>query len=293
MKKNWLSRLNNTIKYLYVNNICGDDVTVALSLFQEMSGGVIPASPHQRLDGYNKEHCWQYDIRLNNLQEDIFYSGRSKQYLENLTSTDFEFREVLDREERRKLAGFIKRHEWLCTLSQFTTHWFGAYHEGMLAGVILFNMPNAFSKILGEDTPKLERLISRGACISWSPANLASNFLMWCIRYMVTETDYRLFTAYSDPTAREIGTIYQACNFYNLGQRAGTTTRYINPYSGKVVSDRFFRVRSAYKKYAKELGIGWQKNWNNDQKMLWDNVPDEIELALRSFSKRKQSQATK
>ena len=80
-------------------------------------------------------------------------------------------------------------------------------------------MPNAFSKLLGKNTNDLERLISRGACISWSPKNLGSAFLMWCLRWMVKNTDYRIFTAYSDPTARELGTIYQACNFYYLGQK--------------------------------------------------------------------------
>jgi hypothetical protein len=162
-----------------------------------------------------------------------------------------------------------------------------------LAGVTLMNMPNAFSKLLGENTREMERLISRGACISWSPKNLASSFLMWTIQWMVKNTRYRLFTAYSDPTAKEIGTIYQACNFYYLGNESGTTTRYINPYTGKIVSDRFFRVRSAYKKYAKELGIAWDKSWSNDQKMLWANMPPSIEAALRSHSKLKQSQATK
>jgi hypothetical protein len=152
-------------------------------------------------------------------------------------------------------------------------------------------MPNAFSKLLGDDTQTIERLISRGACISWSPKNLASSFLMWTIQWMVKNTPYRLFTAYSDPTAKEIGTIYQACNFYYLGKKSGTTTRYINPYTGRIVSDRFFRVRSAYKKYAKELGIAWDKSWSNDQKMLWENMSPVIEQMLRDFSKKKQSQS--
>lgn len=155
------------------------------------------------------------------------------------------------------------------------------------------NLPNAFSTLLGEDTRKMERLISRGACISWSPKNLASAFMMWSIKWMVQNTRYRLFTAYADPAAKELGTIYQACNFYYLGQGSGTTTRYINPYTGKVVSDRFFRVRSAYKKYAKDLGIKWHKNWNNDQSVLWENIPDEDEEKLRDYSRYMQANAEK
>lgn len=249
-------------------------------------------SPEDYL-AYNKEHCWQYDVRLKNLEEDIINSGFTKEYIDSLSVKDFEYKVVVDKSERTKLKEFIERHEFLGNLSQYTTHWFGAYHKDILAGVTLLNMPNAFSKLLGGNTHKIERLISRGACISWSPKNLASSFLMWVINWMVKNSDYRLFTAYADPTAKELGTIYQACNFYYLGQKSGTTTRYINPYTDKIVSDRFFRTRSAYKKYAKELGIQWEKNWNNDQKMLWENIPDEIEKQLRNYSKIKQSESTK
>jgi hypothetical protein len=254
----------------------------------------------ERAKNYDKEHCWQYDIRLNNLPQDIAESGIDPEHIKTLTVNDFHFKPLITDKERREATKFIERHEWLGNLSQFTTHWFGVYYhdpnqgimgKDILAGVTLMNMPNAFSKLLGENTRELERLISRGACISWSPKNLASAFLMWSIQWMVKNTPYRLFTAYSDPTAKEIGTIYQACNFYYLGQDAGTTKRYINPYTGRIVSDRFFRVRSAYKKYAKELGIEWDKSWNNDQKMLWENVPDHVEKALRAHSKLKQSQA--
>ena len=160
-------------------------------------------------------------------------------------------------------------------------------------GVIIFSMPNAFSKLLGDNTKQIERLISRGACESWTPKGLASYFLMRCIRWMAKNTQYRLFTAYSDPTAKELGTIYQACNFYYLGQKSGTTTRYINPYTGKIVSDRFFRQKTAYKKYALELGISWSSNWSDKNGMNWDNVPDDIEKILREYGKNKQSLSQK
>lgn len=250
----------------------------------------------ERLDSYEENHCWQYDIRLKNLKDDVTQLEKELGYhvdYTKLSVSDFDFKQIITEEEKRDAIDFIKRHEWLGTITQYTTHWFGAYYKGILAGVINFSMPNAFSKILGDNTKELERLISRGACISWSPKCLASSLLMWSIKYMVKNTRYRLFTAYSDPTAKEIGTIYQACNFYYLGQKSGTTTRYINPYTGKIVSDRFFRTRSAYKKYAKELGIEWDKSWNSPQSMLWDNMPKEIEIKLKDFSKKKQLSSEK
>lgn len=177
------------------------------------------------------------------------------------------------------------------TITQHSTHYFGAYFKGLLGGVVIFSIPNAFSKLIGDSTVSKERLLSRGACASWTPKGLASSMIMQCIRWMVKNTPYRLFTAYSDPTAKELGTIYQACNFYYLGQKSGTSARYINPYTGKLVSDRYFRQKTAYKKYAEELGLQWNKNYSWKNGMLWNNVPDDVETRLRQYARDKQRKA--
>ena len=44
---------------------------------------------------------------------------------------------------------------------------------------------------------------------------------------MVRNTDFRIFTAYSDPEAKELGTIYQAMNWTYLGQTSGTAKQYL------------------------------------------------------------------
>ena len=246
-----------------------------------------------RLANYDKQWCYQFEMRLSLREEDLRFSNLSEDDVKRLRVEDFTFSAVNNDDERTKrmCQMFIERHEWLGTIPQYTTHYFTAKLDYRLAGVILMSVPNAFSKLLGEDTDKLERLISRGACISWSPKNLASSFLMWCIKWMVNNTPYRLFTAYSDPTARELGTIYQACNFYYLGQNAGTTKRYINPYNGKICSDRFFRQRSAYKKYATENGIKWDKNWDKSGKINWNLIPSDIATILRNASRDKAASA--
>ena len=246
----------------------------------------------ERLNTYDKNHCWQYDIRLSKEKEDReFIKNAFDIEIEDISIKDFEIRQITSKEDKQEAIEFIKRYEWLGTITQYSTHYFGAYYKGVLGGVTIFSMPNAFSKLLGEDTKNLERLVSRGACASWTPKGLASHFLMSSIRHMVATTQYRLFTAYSDPTAKELGTIYQSTNWYYLGQKSGTTTRYVNPYTGKVVSDRFFRQKTAYKKYAVELGIEWEKEWTGKSGVNWELVPDEIEKQLRDYSKKKQSES--
>jgi hypothetical protein len=39
------------------------------------------------------------------------------------------------------------------------------------------------------------------------------------------------------------------------------------------------------------MGIEWQKNWNNDQSILWENIPDDVEKKLREYSKEMQANA--
>ena len=248
----------------------------------------------EKIKNYDKPWCYQYQKRLDTLQEDMEKYGWSQEYIDNISLDDFVFSYIDSPNEKKEATEFIKRYEWLGTIGSFPTHWFAARYNGILGGVIIMGMPNAFSKLLGEETKNLERLIARGASASWCPFNLGSKFLMWAMKWMVENTRYRLFTCYSDPQAKEVGSIYQGLNFFYLGQGSGTTVRCVNPYNqDKIITDRAFRARSFYKRYAKDLGIEWQKNWNTDQCMLWENVPDEIEQKLRDYSKEMYSKAEK
>jgi hypothetical protein len=191
----------------------------------------------------------------------------------------------------KRIVQFIKRHEWLCSMPLHPTHRFVAEYKGQLAGVIIFATPNAFSKLLGEGTSQVERIISRGACVSWSPRNTASAMLMYAIKWMVQNTPYRLFVCYADEEAQEIGQIYQACNFLYLGQSSGTQRMYFDPKRPErgYFSDRNFRSRAAWKRYARNLKIEWQPGWQDGEKILWDRIPEDIALELRAYSKAEQT----
>lgn len=240
----------------------------------------------KQIKTYDKDWCYQYQKRIDTLHEDMRTYGWSEEDIKNISLDDFKFQYIHTDIEKIRATEFIKRYEWLGTIGSFPTHWFIATYKGILGGVIIMSMPNSFSKILGDDTKNLERLISRGASASWCPFNLGSKFLMWAIKWMVNNTQYRLFTCYSDPQAKELGSIYQGLNFYYLGQNSGASIRCINPYNPTVlITDRAFRARSMYKRYAKDLGIAWQPNWNTDQSILWENMPRDVEYRLREYSK--------
>ena len=247
-----------------------------------------------KITDYGQDHCYQYQRRLDTIEEDKLIHNMSDEDIAKISLDDFTFKNITSKEDKAKATEFIKRYEWLGTIGSYPTHWFTAHYKGILSGVIIMSMPNAFSKLLGEETKNIERLIARGASASFCPKNLGSKFLMWCIKWMVDNTQYRLFTCYSDPQAKELGSIYQALNFFYLGQKSGTNVRCVNPYNPKsLITDRAFRARSFYKHYAKDLGIEWQKNWNNDQKILWENIPNDVEKRLRDYSKEMYKNAEK
>lgn len=241
----------------------------------------------KKIKEFKSPWCYQYQRRLDTLEEDKEIFGWTDEDIKNINLEEFEFSFIVTKEEKKEATEFIKRYEWLGTVGSYPTHWFAARYKGILGGVIIMGMPNSFSKLLGEKTKDIERLIARGASASWTPMNLGSKFLMWCIKWMIKNTQYRLFTCYSDLQAKENGSIYQALNFYFLGAGSGTNVRCVNPYNpNKIMTDRAFRSKSFYKRYAKDLGIEWQNNWSNKQRMLWENIPDDIEKELREYSKK-------
>ena len=130
-------------------------------------------------DDYDKDHCWQYDIRLKRKRLDLAMNGITDGEVSSLRVPDFTF-DAYDLKEdpwiKKQARYFIEKYEWLGKMSQYPSHIFTARYEGILCGVVVFDMPIAFSALLGSNTRDIERLISRGACISFSPKGLPSSF---------------------------------------------------------------------------------------------------------------------
>jgi excisionase family DNA binding protein len=238
---------------------------------------------------YNESHCYQFDVRLKNLESDLKEAGLTKEEASRLRVGDFEFRFVPreDKETCQRVKAFIERHEWLGKMPHRPTHRFIATHQGNMAGVIVMATPNSFSHLLGPDNQGLEKLIARGACISWSPKNLGSALVMFSIRWMVKNTEFRFFTAYSDTEARELGTIYQACNFTYLGTTFGARAEYLDPKDSQKgwFSDRLFRKTAQFRNYAKDLGITWREEWGSQKTIHWDQMPEYVQNQLRQAAK--------
>lgn len=160
----------------------------------------------------------------------------------------------------RELCDFVKRYEWMGSMGVSPRWCFTARIDGTLAGVVALNLPNAFSKILGPDTTKdVECLIQRGASASFAHPHLGSKLIMWSVRWMVANTNKRVFYGYSDPRAGERGVIYSACNFVFMGSKFGATAMYSHPSwkAGKPFSPQSLRRTSILKQWMRREGIPW------------------------------------
>ena len=251
-------------------------------------------NPQDRFKDYQGDKCWQAYISEVNRDEDLDAADLTEEEAQMLRTSDFVFEYVSSDQKElcREVKEFIERHEWLAKLPNRPTHRFTARlkKNGTLAGTIIMATPNAFSNLLGKENKDKEKLISRGACISWGPKNLGSWLIMSSLRWMAENTDFRYFTAYSDPEAKELGTIYQACNFAYLGQTSGTSKQYLDPAHPEKgwFSDREFRKKSKYQRYAQAIGIdkatwkGWMKKYSPN----WEIIPEDIKVKIKAEEKK-------
>ena len=251
-------------------------------------------SVYNRFKDYDKEHCWQYEVRLKNLSSDLVSAGLDVSSAAALRVGDFVFNYVdkQDTEACEEIKLFIERHEWLGKLPARPTHRFTARlkKNGILAGVVVMSTPNTFSHLLGRENRDKEKLVARGASISWAPKNMGSWLVSSSVKWMVKNTDFRVFTAYSDPEAKELGTIYQAMNWIYLGQTSGTAKQFFDPNRPQAgwFSDRDFRKRSKYRIYAKNIGLS-KDEWEGMMKKYspnWEIIPPEIKIKIKAEEKK-------
>lgn len=223
------------------------------------------------------------------------YKLRQETLTEDLSSLDFDPSVITTKDFKLSyeefstdISNFIKRYEWLGTVGVYPKWVFTARYKNILCGVVLFNEPNAYSKVLGVDTPIYEALIQRGACISWSPKGLASRLIMYGCRYLVKNTKKRCFVGYSDSEAGEIGTIYQACNFEFLGSKFGASTLYTHPEfkKGNPFSSQVLRRTSTLRWWAKKHSIIMDKSWLKDNGFKdLSAIPEDIKIQWREWQK--------
>ena len=237
-----------------------------------------------RYKSYKSNVCWQYHVRISKKKSDLFELNKAditQSEVDTLLVKDFAFELTND---YKLVSDFICKYEWLGKMPLMTKYCFIALYKGVVAGAVVFSQPYYNTSILGDMYNGKELVLSRGACSSWAPKCLNSSLTMHSINYLAKNTNYCIFTAYSDTEAKEVGIIYQSCNFTYLGQQSGTSKYYKSnefPEWGWFTSRKFKTVK-LYKKFANECKIIWNDSWSNGISIVMNNIPKETYTMLRS-----------
>jgi len=133
-----------------------------------------------------------------------------------------------------------------------------------LIGVACMGWPGGIQSrdICGKEFRSRTIAIERGTCVHWAHRHSASFLIPKACRlaYDTTESKFCIFYAYSDVSAGEIGTVYQACNWRYIGQGVGRTPgrmreKFIRPGGGVPITSR--ALRHLKLKKLQVLAMGW------------------------------------
>jgi hypothetical protein len=215
--------------------------------------------------------CHQYRKKMEYYNEDIKTLPFNP---DNIKARQFNLSVESVSEE---IVKFIEKYEWLGTIGHSPKWCFTARFSGILGGVVLINEPTAYSKILGEETPKYEALIQRGASASWAPKNLGSRLIMFACSWMSHNTSKRAFIGYADSRANERGIIYRACGFEYLGDIFGNSYLYKHPDIDHDFSSQELKRTSSFRRWCKNNNLIIKKEWfkENGFKNLKE-IPEDI-----------------
>ena len=185
------------------------------------------------------------------------YKIREEKKNEEILDFDYNLLSLKDTEirliDKITAKNIIVEYEWLKTMPIVTNYHFGLYfkldNKEYLGGVLVFSTDYAENtgvwKTYGFEDKLI--LLSRGVCLWWTPKNSASFFISKACKWIKENTKYRIITATVDPSAGEIGTIYQSLNWYYVGLMRGNyhnskeTKRFSVLINGKLRYSRSIR----------------------------------------------------
>jgi hypothetical protein len=146
----------------------------------------------------------------------------------------------------------VEEYEWLGCMPSVSLYYFGIYFDNVCGGCVVFS-PEYIENLGHWDkydyTGKII-LLSRGVCLHWTPVNTNSKLIMSAIKLL--PKNYEVITATTDHLAGEIGTIYQACNFYYVGSMrdANPNVRSKNgDRTGWLINGKLYGARTLRQKY--------------------------------------------
>jgi hypothetical protein len=137
--------------------------------------------------------------------------------------------------ETAEAKKIILKYEWLGNMGT-TDFQFALYFGEHLAGAVCFGRTagtKTAESICGKEYAPLVKTLNRGACVHWTHPNSASFLISHACRLMARK-GYRIFVAYADPSAGEVGTVYQACGWNYCGTVSSGASSFL--WAGKPIA---------------------------------------------------------
>lgn len=144
----------------------------------------------------------------------------------------------------------IKKYEWLGCMPVCVKHCYGMFFPSLIDDSWLLGGVTVFSQEYAENQGVWDKygytgkiiLLSRGVNLHFCPKNSNSHLIMESIKLLPQE--YKVITCTVDYLAGEVGTIYQACNFYYVG-----CMRKIKQRDGFLLNGKLYGSRAIRQKY--------------------------------------------
>lgn len=125
---------------------------------------------------------------------------------------------------REEAEAIIYQYEWLGTMPTVARAYYGMVTpDGEIIGACCFGVGGGSNarNICGPENRDVTICLERGACVHWAHPHAGSKLVAQACKLAHKEFGWKIFYAYSDEHAGEIGTIYQACNWRYLGRGVG------------------------------------------------------------------------
>lgn len=184
-----------------------------------------------RLD---KNTCWQYQIK----------ARKKKELLDELPTVDYS-KPIVSKIDYKTAKKFILEYEWLGNMG-VSKYYYGLYFENYLVNVVCYGplvSTSHYNKVFSNEYSKKLYQLCRGASSILAPKWASSFLIAKANKIMYRDYGFRAIIAYADPSAGEIGTIYQASNAFYIGLTS--------PGGGKtyIIHGKKYDPRTVYHKF--------------------------------------------
>jgi hypothetical protein len=171
----------------------------------------------------------------------------------------------VERITRQDAEKIILKYEWLAgvgtasPMGRGISAYYGLKLDGEILGASCWGrMGGAIGNICGLEYANQTVCLMRGACVPHAPDNSASFFTRNACRQAYKDFGWEVVFAYSDTMdAGEMGTVYQACGWYFLGEGIGSNvhTDFISPDGSRKITS--YQLNHQNDKYSLMRSLGW------------------------------------